>query len=115
MRKQQNIQVNTLKYLEEAMMLYGTYSADSIEERVDVLNHLHKNITKYEKILGGCQPYLYKDNIMERRIMIMSLNSLLYLHEIQMKYVNICKDLIRNYTFISMQSAFFPLVICLWV
>ena len=89
MRKQQN-------FLEEAMTLYGTYSADSIEEIVDVINHLYENLTKHDKILGGSHPKWYKENIMERRVAHMALNSLLYLHELQMKYVNVYKDFIKK-------------------
>ena len=40
-RKQQNLLVSRVKNLEEAITLYGTYSADSIEEIVNVINHLH--------------------------------------------------------------------------
>ena len=36
--------------LQEVMILYGTYSADSIEAIVDAINHLHKNVAKYEKV-----------------------------------------------------------------
>ena len=38
MRRYQNFQVNQLEYLEEAMTLYGTYSADSIKEIIGVIN-----------------------------------------------------------------------------
>ena len=95
MRRQQNFQVNSLEYLGEAMTLYGTYSADSIEEIVDPIKHIH-NLTKYEKMLAGKQPYWYKENIMERRITHMIPSSLLYLRELQMKYVNVYKDLIKK-------------------
>ena len=70
----QTFQVNKLEYLEEAMTLYGTYSATSIEEIVNAINHVHKNITKYEKMLSGRQPYL------ERRNPHMIPNSLLYIY-----------------------------------
>ena len=39
LRWKQNFQVNWLEYLKEAMTLYGTYSAISIEEIVDAINH----------------------------------------------------------------------------
>ena len=38
---------------------------------------------------GGKQPDLYKDDIFERKITNMAFDSLLYLHESQMKYVNV--------------------------
>ena len=33
------------------MTLYGKYSTDSIKEIVDVINHLHKKLTKYEMMI----------------------------------------------------------------
>ena len=67
-RRLQNFQVNQLEYSEEAMTLYGTYNAYSFKEIVDAINHLHKHLTIYEKMLGGSQPYWYRDNIIERGI-----------------------------------------------
>ena len=96
MRKQQKFQGKRLEYLEEAMILHGTHSADIVEEIIDAVNHLPKNITKCENMLGSNQPYWYKDSIMERRITHMILNSLLYLYELQMKYIYVNKDLIRK-------------------
>ena len=81
MRVEQNFQVNRVEYLTEAMTLYGTYIADSIEEIVGVINQLHKTLTKSEKMLGGREPYWYEDSMMVRRITYMILNSSLYLHE----------------------------------
>ena len=77
--------------MDKGLTLHDNYSADSIEEMVQ----LHRNLTKYEKMLGGSWPYWYKDNIMDRRITHMILNSLLYLQEVQMKYVY--KDLIKKF------------------
>ena len=40
-------------------------------------------------MIGGSWPYWYKDNVMKRRGTHMTLNSLAYLHELQMIYLNI--------------------------
>ena len=55
-----------MEYLEEAMNLYGKYSTNSIEKIVDTINHLHKTLSKQEKILSGRQFNCYKDNISEK-------------------------------------------------
>ena len=55
MRKQQNLQVKSLEYLKDTMTLYGTYSADKVEDIVDNIKHLHRNLTRFEKIPGGSQ------------------------------------------------------------
>ena len=46
-------------------------------------------------MLGGSQPYCYKIAIIERTIVHMALNRLLYVLELQMIYVNVYKTLIR--------------------
>ena len=40
MRKQQNIQVNGLEYLEEAVTLNGNHSANSLDEIMDAIKWL---------------------------------------------------------------------------
>ena len=51
MRKGQNFQINSLDYLEDSMTLYGTYSAQRIEEILDAINYLHRNLARCEKML----------------------------------------------------------------
>ena len=68
MRKQQNFWVNKLKYLEEAVTLKSTYSANRIDEIVDAISQLHISFSKQEGILNGKQAYWYRDNILERRM-----------------------------------------------
>ena len=45
----------------------------------------------YEKTLGGSQPYWYKDNDIEKVTGHMILNSLIYLQDLQMEYVDVYK------------------------
>ena len=115
MKRQQNFKIKWLEHLQKVMTIYDTYSTDSFKEIVDAINHIHKNLAKYEKVLGGTQPYWHKENIMERRITCKNLNSFLYLHVLQMKYAKVYKDLIRKFAFMLMQSTFLLLVICLFV
>ena len=61
-RNQQNFEVNRLEYLEKAITLYGTYCASSIDEIVDAINQLHKNISYHEKIITGKISHWYKEN-----------------------------------------------------
>ena len=81
--------------LEETMILYGTYSANNIDQIVDFINHLHKDVLKHEKILHGGRSIGIK-TILERRIAHVVLNSLLYFHELQKKYVNPCENSVRK-------------------
>ena len=61
--------------MEDTIILYGTYSANKIDEVVDAINQLTRNLTRYERMLGHSQLYGYKDNSMERKIVHMILNS----------------------------------------
>ena len=94
-RNQQNFQLNRLEYLKEAMSLYGTYSFNNIHKIVDDINQLHKNISYHEKIYGKISHW-YKKNYYEWRISHVVLNSLLYLQDLKMKYINTYKDLLRK-------------------
>ena len=77
------------------MILYGTYSANSIEEIVDAIICIHNTISNLEEILSGKHLCWYQDNI-EMRIAHMVLISLFYFNELQMKCVNTYKDLINK-------------------
>ena len=67
-------------------------------------------------MLGGIQPYWYKDSIMERRTTHIILNSLLYFPELQMKYGTVYKDLIRKlYIYIKaiciLSTCYLPIIL----
>ena len=78
------------------MTLYGAYITNNIDERVDAINHLHKNLSRHKKILRGREHNLYKDNNLGKGTGYMVLNSLLFLHDLLMKYVNAYEGLIRT-------------------
>ena len=95
------------------MALYDTYSTNIINEMVHAINHLHKLLSRHERILSGRQLHWYKDNILEKRTANMILSSLLYLHELKIKYVNAYKYLIgKLYSYIN-AIHIFSLAICL--
>ena len=61
------------------MTLYGIYSANSIDEIVDAINQVHKNIPYHETIITGKISHWYTKNYYEWRIHHMVLNSILLL------------------------------------
>ena len=89
LRNQQNFQMNRLEYLEEAMTLKGIYNTNIIDKIVDAINQLHKNIFYHEKKITGKISHWYKKKYYEWRISNLILNSLLYLQDLQMKYIYI--------------------------
>ena len=82
--------------MEEAKTLNGTHSANGIGKGIDATNQLHKNFSCHEKIITGMIPPWYKKNYYESRISCVVLNSLLNLQDLQMKYINMYKDLVRK-------------------
>ena len=60
------------------MTLYGTYSVNSIDEIVDAINQLHKNISYHEMIITGKIPHWFTKYSYERRISHVIHNNLLY-------------------------------------
>ena len=49
MRRQKYFQLTMLAYLAEDMSLYGTYSANSIMEIEDTINHLPNTLSKHDR------------------------------------------------------------------
>ena len=68
MRKQQNMGVNRLEYIEEAMKLCGTYNMNSIDEIIITINQLHNSSSKQEELLSSKLACWYKGSVLERRI-----------------------------------------------
>ena len=62
MRKQHSFQIKGLAYLEEALTLNGTYSANSIDAIVDSINQIYNNLTKCEMMLSNRHSSWYKEN-----------------------------------------------------
>ena len=82
-----NIQCNKLMKLDDTMLMYGIYNAESLEKLIKTVNEIHNATSSHEKVFAGgynCSVFriLYAHSLGSQHY---STNSLLYLRIIQNK------------------------------
>ena len=99
-----NIQCNKFMKLDDTMLMYGIYNAETLEKLIETVHEIHNATSSHEKLFAG------EHNHSIFRILYMhclglqqhSTNSLLYLSIIQDKYISLHKELITQLsTYIS--------------
>ena len=75
------IQCNKLMHLENSMVMYGIYNAETLEKLINTVHHIHSVTSLYEKISVGQQDtgLLHLVYVSMQGIQHYSINSLLYL------------------------------------
>ena len=53
METKANIQPNVIMYLEDSMVMYGIYNAETLEKLIDNVHHIHNITTPNEKLFMG--------------------------------------------------------------
>ena len=53
METKMNIQCNKLMHLEDTMVMYGIYNAETLEELIKTVHGLHKTKTMHEQLFAG--------------------------------------------------------------
>ena len=98
MNNKANIQHNKLMKLDDTMLMYGMYNAETLEKFIKTVHEIHNTAPSYEKLFAG------KHNCSIFRILFAhslglqhySTNSLLYLRIIQDKYISLYRELITQ-------------------
>ena len=98
MTNKANIQRNKLMKLDDTMLMYGIYNAETLEELIKTIHKIHNTTSSHEKLFAG------KHNRSVFRILYAhslglqhySTNSLQYLRIIQDKYVSLYRELITQ-------------------
>ena len=90
-----NIQCNKLMKLDDTMLMYGIYNAETLEKLIKTVHKIH-NTSSHEKLFAGkhnCSVFriLYAHSLSLQHY---STNSLLYLRIIQDKYISLYRELI---------------------
>ena len=90
MSNQANIQCNKLMKLDNTMLMYGIYNADTLEKLINTVQEIHNVTSSHEKLFAGeHNPTLfrlfYTDALGIQQYVI---NSLLFLRVIQDKYIS---------------------------
>ena len=104
MSNQANIQHNKLMKLDDTMLMYGIYNAETFEKLINTVHKIH-NVTSSHEILfaGEHNPSLFRMLYIDALgIQQYATNSLLFLRIIQDKYISQYRELITQlHTYVS--------------
>ena len=75
------IQCNKLIQLENSMLIYGIYNAETLEKLIDTVHQIHNTTSSHEKLFAGQQSSLTLRSLYANALGLhhYSINSLLYL------------------------------------
>ena len=98
MNNQANTQHNKLMKLDNTMLMYGMYNAETLEKLIRTVHGIHNTTSSHEKLSAGEHNHslfrlLYTDAL---GIQQYGTNSLLYLRIIQDKYISLSRELITQ-------------------
>ena len=98
MSNQANIQHNTLMKLDNTMLMYGIYNAETLEKLINTVQEIHNVTSSHEKLFAGEQnPTLFRLLYMDALgIQQYAINSLLFLRVIQDRYISLYSELINQ-------------------
>ena len=93
-----SIQCNKLIQLENSMVMYGIYNAETLEQLINTVHHIHNTTSSNEKLFAGQKGSLTLGSLYANAqgIQHYSINSLLYLRTVKDKYVLLYKKLITQ-------------------
>ena len=91
-----NIQHNKLMKLENLMLMYGVYNAETLEKLIDTMHNIHNTTSSHERLFAGEHSPSIFQTLYAHSLGLQhySTNSLLYLRIIQDKYVALYRELI---------------------
>ena len=98
MSNQANIQCNKLMKLDDTILMYGIYNAETLEKLINTVHEIHNVTSSHEKLFAGeHNPTLFRMLYMDALgIQQYATNSLLFLRIIQDKYISLYRELITQ-------------------
>ena len=98
MDSKSTIQHNKCMHPEISMVMYGIYNAETLEQLINTVHHIHNTTSSNEKLFAGQQSSLSLQSLYAnaKGIQHYSINSLLYLRMVKDKYVLLYKELIAQ-------------------
>ena len=98
MNNKVNFQCNELLKLDNTMLMYGVYNAETLEKLINTIQDIHKVTSSHERLFAGeHNPALFRllyTNALG--IQQYAFNSLLFLRVVQDKYISLYKELITQ-------------------
>ena len=108
MSNQANIHCNKLMKLDNTMLMYGIYNAETLEKLINTVQEIHNVTSSHEKLFAGeHNPTLFRLLYMDALgIQQYAINTLLFLRVIQDKYISLYRELITQlHSYLCHQSA----------
>ena len=98
MDSKSTIQCNKLMQLENAMLMYGIYNAETLEKLINTMHDIHNTTSSHERLLAGQQSSLTLRSLYTNALGShhYSINLLLYLRTVHDKYVALYRELITQ-------------------
>ena len=89
---------NKLMQLENSMLMYGIYNAETLEKLINTVHIINYTTYSHERLFAGQQSSLTLRNMYATTVGLhhYSINSLLYLTMVHDKYVALYRELITN-------------------
>ena len=93
-----NIQCNKLMKLDNSMLVYGIYNAETLEKLIKTVHGIHNTTSSHERLFAGeYSPSTFKTLYTHSLgLQHYSTNSLLYMRVIQDKYVALYRELVTQ-------------------
>ena len=98
MNNEVNFQCNKLLKLDNTMLMYGIYNAETLEKLINTVQDIHNVTSSHERLFAGeHNPALFRLLYMNALgIQQYAFNSLLFLRVVQDKYISLYKELITQ-------------------
>ena len=92
------IQHNKSIKLENLMLMYGIYNAETLEKLIDTVHQIHNTTSSHKRLFAGQQSSLTLRSLYANALGLQHyfINSLLYLRTVQDKYIVLYKELITQ-------------------
>ena len=81
-------------YLEDSMVMYGIYNAETLENLIHTVHYMHNSTTEIKRLFAGQNNEVYAWYINAPNTQEFEIESLLYLRTIKDKYIQMYKELI---------------------
>ena len=96
METKADIQHNKIMHLEDSMVLYGIYNAETLNKLIDPVLHIHNITTPNEKLFTAELNFAYSWYVNEQGIQHYAINLLLYLRKVREKYIKLYEEFIMQ-------------------
>ena len=98
MSNQANIQCNKLMKLDNTMLMFGIYNAETLEKLINTVQEIHNVTSSHEKLFAGEHNptlfrLLYTDALDIQQYVV---NSLLFLRVIQDRFISLYRELMTQ-------------------